>query len=127
MLGPLLGFDPFGPSTWRCWVKTHGTHINVSDEVCQVVLLGGYVGGFLVHVMLLCPASGFGSVLRLLTMSADTTDFPFRSHFLATWFVRWLCFFVILVPTRYVRRQLYREIVFHDLVLQRCPATVASG
>ena len=21
-----LGFDPFGPSTWKCWVKTHGTH-----------------------------------------------------------------------------------------------------
>ena len=26
MLGPLLGFDPFGPSTWRCWAKIHGTH-----------------------------------------------------------------------------------------------------
>ena len=27
MLGPLLGFDPFGPSRWRHWGnKTHGTH-----------------------------------------------------------------------------------------------------
>ena len=26
MLGPLLGFDPFGPSEWRCWAKIHGTH-----------------------------------------------------------------------------------------------------
>ena len=26
MLGPVLGFDPFGPSTWSCWVKIHGTH-----------------------------------------------------------------------------------------------------
>ena len=25
-VGPLLGFDPFGPSTWRCWAKIHGTH-----------------------------------------------------------------------------------------------------
>ena len=26
MFGPLLGFDPFGPSEWRCWAKIHGTH-----------------------------------------------------------------------------------------------------
>ena len=26
MLGPLLGFDPFGPLGWRCWVKIHSTH-----------------------------------------------------------------------------------------------------
>ena len=26
MLGFLLGFDPFGPSEWRCWAKIHGTH-----------------------------------------------------------------------------------------------------
>ena len=27
MLGPLLGFDLFGPSGWRrCGNKTHGTH-----------------------------------------------------------------------------------------------------
>ena len=25
MFGPLLGFDPFGPSTWRCWAKIHGS------------------------------------------------------------------------------------------------------
>ena len=26
MLGPLLGFDSFGPFEWRCWSKIHGTH-----------------------------------------------------------------------------------------------------
>ena len=26
MLGSLLGSDLIRPSTWRCWVKTHGTH-----------------------------------------------------------------------------------------------------
>ena len=26
MFGPFLGFDPFGPSTWRCWAKIHGTN-----------------------------------------------------------------------------------------------------
>ena len=26
MFGHLLGFDTFGPSTWRCWAKIHGTH-----------------------------------------------------------------------------------------------------
>ena len=26
MLGPLLGFDSFVPSGWRCWAKIHGTH-----------------------------------------------------------------------------------------------------
>ena len=26
MLKPLLGFDPFGSSEWRCWAKIHGTH-----------------------------------------------------------------------------------------------------
>ena len=23
--GPLLGFNPLGPSEWRCWAKIHGT------------------------------------------------------------------------------------------------------
>ena len=26
MFGSLLGFDPFVPSTWRCWAKIHDTH-----------------------------------------------------------------------------------------------------
>ena len=26
MLGPILSFDSFGPSEWRCWAKIHGTH-----------------------------------------------------------------------------------------------------
>ena len=26
ILGPLVGFDPFGPSEWGCWAKIHGTH-----------------------------------------------------------------------------------------------------
>ena len=26
MLGPLLGFDPFGPYEWRCLAKIHGTY-----------------------------------------------------------------------------------------------------
>ena len=26
ILGPLMGFDPSGPSQWGCWAKSHGTH-----------------------------------------------------------------------------------------------------
>ena len=24
ILGPPVGFDPFGPSEWGCWAKRHG-------------------------------------------------------------------------------------------------------
>ena len=26
ILGPSVGFDPYGPSEWGCWAKSHGTH-----------------------------------------------------------------------------------------------------
>ena len=26
ILGPPVGFDPYGPSKWGCWAKSHGTH-----------------------------------------------------------------------------------------------------
>ena len=26
ILGPHVGFDPFWPSQWGCWAKSHGTH-----------------------------------------------------------------------------------------------------
>ena len=26
ILGPAAGFDPYGPSEWGCWAKSHGTH-----------------------------------------------------------------------------------------------------
>ena len=26
ILGPSMGFDPSGPSEWRCWAKSHGIH-----------------------------------------------------------------------------------------------------
>ena len=26
IIGPLVGFDPSGPSEWGCWAKSHDTH-----------------------------------------------------------------------------------------------------
>ena len=38
MFGPLSGFDPFRPSTWRCWAKIHGTYSN-QDRLHKICIL----------------------------------------------------------------------------------------